>query len=154
MMLEIQELEQPFRIVSNGLMVGNIRLLEAGITHPFRILNDRAELLAGISSSEAPWIVKTEEALIIFGRATAQIRGVEGLYLNMREAHDRTPSGYIADIRVIIPESNRELEYKIYDAFRELLRSSRPLLFDLHIIKLRGRKPEEAVPEGYWQFEY
>ncbi|MCW3985431.1 MAG: hypothetical protein NWE91_03345 [Candidatus Bathyarchaeota archaeon] len=154
MMLEIQELEKPFKKVSHGLIAGNIRLLETGITHPFIILNDRTKILARILSDRKPWLVKTKEALGNFSKAIYKIRGIDGLYFNIREAYDRTPSGHITDIRVIIPESNRDIEYKIYDAFGELLRRSRPLLFDLHLIKLRGRKPEEVIPKGYWHYEY
>lgn len=71
----------------------------------------------------------------------------------MREAHDRTPSGYIAEIGVVIPDSDRKLEYQIYDKFRELLKASHPLLFDLHIIKLRDRRLDEAIPEGFWRYK-
>ncbi|MCK4478370.1 hypothetical protein KAU88_07580 [Candidatus Bathyarchaeota archaeon] len=153
MMLEIQELEKPFKKVSHGLMAGNIRLLETGITHPFIILNDRTKLLARILSDRTPWLIKTEKTIRNFSEIIYGIRGIEGLYLNMREVYNRTPSGYITEIRVIIPESNRDIECAIYDAFGELLRKSRPLLFDLHIIKLRGRKQEEATPEGFWRYE-
>ena len=153
MMLEIQELEKPFTKVAHGLVAGSIKLLESGITHPFTILNDRTRLLTGVLSNKMPWLVKAEKVLRSFRKTIYEIGGTEGLYLNMREAHDRTPLGYITEIRLIIPDSNRELEYRIYDAFRELLRTSSPLLFDLHIIKLRGRRSEEVIPKGFWRYE-
>lgn len=153
MMLEIRELEKPFKKISHGLVAGSIKLLETGINHPFIILNDRTKLMTNVLANKMSLLVKTEKVLRSFKKMIYNIEGTDGLYLNMREAHDRTPLGYITDIRVVIPDSNRELEYRIYDAFSELLRTSSSLLFDLHIIKLRGRRVEEVIPKGFWRYE-
>lgn len=152
MMLEIENIDKPFREVSQGSLAVRIKSLGTGMINPFIILTDRAKLWTEVLSRQMPWVVKTEKALQSFKERMDKVKETKGLYLNIREAQRRTPSGYITDIRVIIPDSNREIEYQVYDAFGELLRTSSPLLFDLHIIKLRGRKLEEAIPDGFWRY--
>lgn len=154
MTLQIREIDKPLRVWSHTITAYNLMLLRASLAHPFIVFNERAKLWSKSISERLPWLVKTEKALCGFKERIDKIEGMEAVYLNMREAHGRTPSGFIADIRVMIPDSNRDSEYRIYEAFGELLRTSRPLLFDLHIIKLRGREPEEVVSEEYWRYEW
>lgn len=151
-MLEISEIDKPFRGLSHGLLASEVKLLGMSINRPFVIFTDRTKLWTHIFSRQMPWLVRTEETLRRFKQGIDKIEKVEDLYLNIREAYGRTPTGYIIDMRVIIPDSNREIEYSVYSAFGELLRTSSPLLFDLHIIKLKGRKPEEVIPEGFWRY--
>lgn len=153
MMLEVQELARPFQKFSHGLVAHNIKLLETAITYSFTVFIDTAKLMTNVLSDRIPWLVKTEKALGTFKERIDKITTIKGFFCNMREARIRTPSGHITEIQVIIPNSNRETEYKIYDAFGELLRTSSPLLFDLHITKLKGRRLEEVVPEGFWRYE-
>ena len=152
-MLEIERLSTPFRKFSHDVVVSNIQLLRRGIDHPFIVFTNKARFLSRVFSERLSWLRKTEKALRSFKKRTDKIEEIRGLYINIREAHDRRPSGYITEMRVVIPDSNRELEYRIYDTFRELLKNSRPLLFDLHIIKLRDRGLEEAIPEGFWRYK-
>jgi len=151
-MLEISEIDKPFRELSYGLLVNEVKRLRTNINRPFAIFTDRTKLWAKIFSKQMPWLVRTDETLRKFKQRIDKIEKVEDLYLNMREAFGRTPTGYIIDMLVMIPDSNRETEYSVYAAFGELLRTSSPLLFDLHIIKLKGRKPEEVIPEGFWRY--
>jgi len=151
-MLEIERLSIPFEKFSRNIVIGNIQLLKQGIDHPFIVFTDKARLLSRVFSERLSWLRKSDKALRSFKKRTDKIEQIRGLYINIREAHDRRPSGYVTEIRVVIPDSNRGLEYRIYDTFRELLKASRPLLFDLHIIKLRDRELEEAIPEGFWRY--
>jgi hypothetical protein len=151
-MLEISEIDKPFRELSYGLLANEVKQLEKSINQPFAIFTDRTKLWASIFSRQMPWLIKTEETLRKFKQRIGKIEKVGDLYLNIREAYGRTPTGYIIDMRIIIPDSNREIEYSVYAAFGELLRTSSPLLFDLHIIKLKGRKPKEVIPEGFWRY--
>ena len=153
MALEIKEIAKPFQNFSYMMAVYNLMLLRRSLNHPFIVLNERVKLWTKVMSTKLSWLVKTEKALRSFKERIDSIDGIEGLYLKLREAHERAPSGYIADIRVVILDSNRKLEYQIYDAFGELLRTSRPLLFDLHVVKLRGRQLMEAIPTGFWRYE-
>jgi len=149
--LEIAEIDKPLRDLSYGLLANEVKRFGISINQPFAIFTDKTKLWTSILSKAMPWLMKTEKALEDFRERMDKIKNTKELYLNIREAYGRTPAGYIVDIRVIIPDSNRETEYSIYDAFKELLRTS-SLLFDLHIIKLRGRKPEEVIPEGFWRY--
>jgi hypothetical protein len=151
-MLEISDIDKPFRELSHGFLASEIKLFGMYINRPFIVLTDKTKILSNIFSKQMPWIVKTEENLREFKQRIDNIGRVENLYLNIREAHGRTPSGYIIDMRVTIPDANREVEYSVYEAFRQLLTASSPLLFDLHIIKLKGRKIAEVVPIGYWRY--
>jgi hypothetical protein len=151
-MLDISDIDKPFRELSYGLLANEVKLLRIYINRPFVVFTDRTKVWANILAKQKPWLVKTEMSLRIFKQEIDRIDKVENLYVNVREAYGRTPAGYIIDMRVTIPESNRDVEYSIYAIFRELLRTSSPLLFDLHIIKLRGRKAEEVIPEGYWRY--
>jgi hypothetical protein len=151
-MLEIAEIDKPFRDLSYGLLANEVKRFGISINQPFAVFTDKTKLWTSILSRAMPWLVKTEKALQDFGERIDKIKNTRELYLNIREAYGRTPAGYIVDIRVIIPDSNREIEYLVYDAFKDLLRTSSSLLFDLHIIKLKGRKPEEVIPEGFWRY--
>ena len=153
MMLEIERLSDPFQKFSRDLVASNIQLIKQGINHPFIVFTNRARYFSRISTERLSWLMKTEKALQSFKKRTDKIEEIKGLYINLRKAHDRRPSGYITEIRVVIPDSNRELEYQVYNTFRELLKTSRPLLFDLHIIKLRDRRLEEAIPRGFWRYK-
>ena len=153
MMLEIKKLTRPFERFSHDLIASRIKLLERGIDHPFVVLNDRTRFWITIISEKLPWVLKTERALRSFKEETDKIKEAKRIFYKIRKARNRSPSGYITDILVLIPESNRKIEYQIYDAFGELLRKSRPLLFDLHLIKLKGRKLEEVTPKGFWRYE-
>lgn len=150
-MLEISEIDKPFREFSLGLLASEMKRLGTSINRPFLIFTDRTKLWVNIFSKQMPWLVKTEETLRRFKQSIDKIEKVNDLYLNIREACGRTPTGYIIDMRVIIPDMDRKIEYSVYAAFGELLRTS-PLLFDLHIIKLKGRKPKEVIPEGFWRY--
>ena len=152
-MLEIERLSEPFQKFSRNLVASNIQLIKKGIDHPFLVFTNRAKLLRSILTERLSWCVKTEEALRSFKERIDKIEETKGVFYKLREARNRTPSGYITDILVVIPESNRKLEYQIYNAFGQLLRTSRPLLFDLHLIKLKGRELEEVTPKGFWRYE-
>ena len=151
-MLEIAEIDKPFRDLSYILLANEVKRLGMSINLPFAVFTDKTKLWANALSKEMPWLVKTEKALQSFRIRIDKIEETKDLYLNIREAYGRTPSGYITDIQVIIPEENREVEREIYRAFGELLRNSDLLLFDLHITKLRGRKVTEVIPEGFWRY--
>ena len=152
-MLEIKEMAKPLQTFSQLMLIHSLMMLKASLSHPFVVFNETARLWNKVLSEKLPWLIKTEKALLSFSKMIDEIEEIEGLYIKMREVYERSPSGYITEIRVIILDSTRELEYRIYDVFGELLRTSSPLLFDLHIIKLRGRKIEEVIPEGFWRYE-
>ena len=153
MMLEIERLSDPFQKFSHDLVANSIQLIRRGIDHPFIVFTDRASLLSNIITERLSWFVKTEEALRSFKERIHKIEETKVIFYKLREARSRTPSGYITDILVVIPDSNRKMEYQIYDAFGKLLRTSHPLLFDLHLTKLKGRKLEEVTPEGFRRYE-
>lgn len=152
-MLEIERLSDPIQKFSRDLAASNIHLIKQGINHPFIIFTNRARSLSAFFTERLSWLRKTEKALQSFKKGTDQIAGIKGLYINIREVHENKPPGYITEIRVIIPNSNRELEYQVYNTFRDLLKTSRPLLYDLHIIKLRDRRLEETIPRGFWRYK-
>jgi hypothetical protein len=151
-MLEIAEIDKPFRDLSYGLLANEVKRFGISINQPFAVFTDKTKLWTNILSRAMPWLLKTEKALQDFRERIGKIENTRQLYLKIREAYGRTPAGYIVDIRVIIPDSNREIEYQVYDAFGELLEMANPLLFDLHIIRLKGRKLEEAIPKGFWRY--
>lgn len=151
-MLEISEIDRPFRELSLGLLANEMKQLGTNINLPFAVFTDKTKFWTNAFSKLMPWLIKTEAILRGFRQTVDKIEKVQDLYLNLREANGRTPTGCIIDMRVIIPESDRKIECQIYSAFGELLETSSPLLFDLHIIKLRGRKAEEIVPEGFWRY--
>jgi len=72
---------------------------------------------------------------------------VESAFYNF-EPVDRPP-GFIIEILVVIPESNRETEYKIYYVLGELMRRNRKMLIDLHIVKRRGREIKNLIPTEF-----
>jgi len=152
MTLQIKDIEKPLRIWSQVITLRNLILFKASFSHPFTVLNKTTSLWSKIISEKLPWVVVTEKALRGFKKEIDKIDGIEGLYINLREAYNRTPSGYIVDILVFVPDCKREKEYLIYDTFGELLRTGKPLLFDLHLIKLRGRKLEGVIPKGFWRY--
>jgi hypothetical protein len=151
-MSEIAQFDKPFRDLSYGLIANEVKRLTASVNLPFAVFTDKTRLWTNALSKAMPWLVKTEKALQNFKERIGKIKNTRELYLNLRQAYGRTPAGYIVDIRVIIPDGNRETEYQVYDVFGELLKMASPLLFDLHIIKLRGRKLEEVIPEGFWRY--
>lgn len=153
MLLEIENLSEPFQKFSRDLVVSNIKLMKNGIDKPFIVFTDRARFLSSVLNEKLSWFVKTEEALQSFKERTNKIEEIRGFFYKLRETHNRTPSGFIIDILVVIPESNRKIEYQIYDAFGELLRTFNSLLFDLHIIKLRERRLEEVIPKRFRRYE-
>jgi len=152
-MLEIERLSDPFQKFSRDLVASNMQVIKKGMNHPFIVFTERAKSFCSIWTERFSWLMKTEEALRSFKKRIDKIEETRGVFHNLREARDRTSSGYISDILVVIPDSNRKVEYQIYDAFGEVLRTSRPLLFDLHLIKLKGRKLEEVTPKGFWRYE-
>lgn len=152
MMPEIEGFDEPLQLWSCSFAIYSQHLITNSINNPFTLLNETAQFWNKIYSEKKPWLVKTDCVLREFNKKIALIEGIDGTFLQLREAYARSPAGYITEIRVIIPDSNRELEYKIYDAFRELLRTSDYLLFNLHIIKRRGRQIEEVLPEGFWRY--
>jgi len=151
-MPEIFEIDKPFRELSYGLLASEVKLLGTSINRPFALFTNRSMICAKIFSRQNPWLARTENILKRFKQDIDTIDKIEDLYINIRDAHGRTPTGYIIDLQVIIPDSNREIEYSIYSAFGKLLRTSSPLLFDLHIIKLKGRTPDEVIPKGFWRY--
>jgi hypothetical protein len=153
-MLEIMEIDKPFRDLSYGLLAGEVKRFGISINRPFAVFTDKTMFWTKSLAKAMPWLMETEKAVKGFEETIARIENVRGLYLNIREAYRRTPAGYIVDLRVVIPASDRAIEYRIYDAFGDLLKTSNQLLFDLHIIKLRGRSPEEVIPEGFWRYEW
>lgn len=152
-MLEIENLSDPFQKFSRNLVASNIQLIKNGIDNPFIVFTNRARFLSSVLNEKLSWFVKTEEALQSFKERIGKIEGTRGFFYKLRETRNRTPSGFITDILVVIPESNRKIEYQIYDAFGELLRTFNSLLFDLHIIKLRDRRLEEVIPKRFWRYK-
>lgn len=153
MTLQIQKIEEPLQMWSCFIAVYYLRLLTASLSNQFTVLNETTKVWSRIISERLPWLLKTEKALRGFKQKIDRIEEIDGVFLKLREAFGRTPAGFITEIRIVIPESNRQTEYQIYDTFRELLEITGSLLFDLHIIKRRGRILEEAVPEGFWRYE-
>src|SRR4030042_2380231 len=140
MMLEIEGLARPFQRGSYALGVNNAKSLKTGIDCPFQAFNASANKLLVDISNRLPWMAKTDEVLWSFKKRVDKMEGTKNIFYHMREEPDHKPIGYVTEIQVAIPDSNSKLEYQIYEAFGELLRTSGPLLFDLHIVKLRGRK--------------
>lgn len=149
MTLQIKRFEEPLQLWSLSFATYSQQLLINSLNQPFATFASWSKAIA----EKLPWLVKIESTLRGFKESIDAIKEIKGLYLKLREAYGRTPAGYITEIRVVIPESNRQLEYQIYDAFRELLKTSGSLLFDLHTIKLRGRSLDEAIPRGFWRYE-
>jgi len=152
MSLEIRRIERPLQKWSRAFEVYSVRRIGNSLTRPFEILNETAKFWNEIISGKMPWLVKTEETLRIFKQRVDKMDEVQGLYLSIRQAEGRTPSGYIIDMLAVIPDGNGKIEDEIYGAFGELLRTSGSLLFDLHIVKLRGRRIGEVVPIGFWRY--
>jgi len=78
---------------------------------------------------------------------------MEGFYYSIREVKNRPP-GYIIELLIVIPESNREMEYGIYKAIRDLMREYADLLFNFRIIRRRGRLLDEVISEGWQRYGY
>ena len=80
----------------------------------------------------------------------AGLGDVEGVFYKVEET-PRRPPGFIIQILVVIPDSDRDLEYKVYAALGKLMRDNRKLLIDLHIVKRRGREVGGLIPAGFRQ---
>lgn len=91
--------------------------------------------------------ISKEVAKSLF-RDVKKLNAVEEVFYDIEEVPDRPP-GFIIRILVVIPESNREIEYRIYDALGKLMRKNRAMLIDLHVVKRRGREIKEVVSPKY-----
>lgn len=76
---------------------------------------------------------------------------VEGIFFNFRGT-PRRPPGFVVNMRIVISEYDRELEYKVYDALGKMIRKYPYLLFDAHILASKKRRPEDFLPLGYVQY--
>lgn len=72
----------------------------------------------------------------------------EAILYNIEDDPDR-PNGFIIEILAVIPESNRESEYRIYGSLGKLMRNNPKVLIDLHIVKRRGRQIKQLIPPEY-----
>lgn len=87
-------------------------------------------------------------ALQFFDQKLGEIPEELDFYYSVREVENRPP-GYIIDLIIVIPTSDRELEYQIYGALRDLTIKYVDLLFNFRIIRSRGRPLNEIISEGY-----
>lgn len=90
----------------------------------------------------------SKELVTSLFRDVKKLNAVEDVFYNLEEVPDRPP-GFIIEIITVIPESNREIEYKIYDALGKLMRDNPKMLIDLHVVKRRGREIKEVIPPEY-----
>lgn len=150
MIPEIANFDEPFQVWSYSLAIANQQNIIQQLNKPFEALNEASKNWKKLFSDKNPWLIKTDSALTVFKKNLESITGITGIYLNLCEVHNRTPSGFVTEILVVIPESNRELENHIYETFRLLLATNDSLLFEPHITKLRGREIIEVVPESFW----
>jgi len=74
--------------------------------------------------------------------------GVEDVFYNIEDDPDHDP-GFMISILVVIPESNRDVEHGVYASLGKLMRNNSELLFDLHIVKRRGRQTRQVVPPEF-----
>lgn len=75
-------------------------------------------------------------------------RSVEGIFFNLKGTPGRSP-GFVVDMRIVIPEYDRELEREIYHALAEIISKSPELSFDAHVIASKKRKLQDFLPHGY-----
>ena len=94
---------------------------------------------------------KKNLALHFFDRKLGEIPKEIDFYYDVREVKNRPP-GYVIDLMIVIPDSNRKLEYQIYSALRDLTIKYIDLLFNFRIIRRRGRPLKEIIPEGYLKY--
>ncbi|MGD0496150.1 MAG: hypothetical protein ABSB28_08935 [Candidatus Bathyarchaeia archaeon] len=73
---------------------------------------------------------------------------IENVFYNIENDPDHDP-GFIIEILVVIPESNRDVEHEVYVSLGKLMRNNSELLFDLHIVKRRGRLTRQVVPPEF-----
>lgn len=98
-----------------------------------------------------PTLSNKDSALQFFDRRLGGIPAELDFYYGIREVENRPP-GYVIDLMIVIPDSNRELEYQIYSALRDLTKEYVDLLFNFRIIRRRGRPLNEIIPEGYQRY--
>jgi len=150
MIPEIENLDEPFQVWSCSLAIISQQNFIQQLNRPFEALTEVGNCWKNILAEKRPWLFKTEEALTVFKKNLEAITGISGICLSLHDAGNRVASGFVTEIWVIIPESNRALENCIYETFRLLLAKNNSLLFEPHIMKLRGRDIRDVVPESFW----
>lgn len=102
------------------------------------------------SKTFAP-LSRKDLALQFFDRKLGEIPEEINFYYSVRKVENRPP-GYIIDLMIAIPASDRKLEYRIYSALKDLTTKYVDLLFNFRIIRRRGRPLHEIVSEGYQRY--
>lgn len=73
---------------------------------------------------------------------------VEGIFFKFKGSPERPP-GFVVDMRIVIPEYNREVEREIYHVLADMIRKNPRLLFDAHVIASKERKLQDFLPHDY-----
>ena len=100
------------------------------------------------STLDSTCLVISKKIVKSFSRDVEKLDIVEDVFYNIEETPERPP-GFIIEMLVVIPDSNRDMEYKIYASLGKLMRNNPEMLIDMHIIKRRGRKIKEVIPPEY-----
>lgn len=100
------------------------------------------------STLDLTCLVTSKKIVKSLSRDVEKLGIVEDIFYNIEEVPDRPPD-FIIEILVVIPDTDKDMEYKIYASLGKLMRSNPEMLIDLHIIKRRGRKIKEVIPPEY-----
>ena len=112
--------------------------------------------LVSIGNYQMPFPAIVEKFLPKIGGALGFLNikiesSVEGIFFDFRGTPRRSP-GFVVDVRIVISEYDRELEYKVYGTLRKMIRKYPDLLFDAHILASKKRRPEDFLPSSYVQY--
>lgn len=134
-------------------LLGEFSLMVIARAHKIKI-SDITSILCttwGVDSKTFPPPSRKDLALRLFDRKLGEIPEEIDFYYSVREVENRPP-GYIIDLMIVIPTSDRKLEYQIYSALRDLTIKYVDLLFNFRIIRRRGRPLHEIISEGYQRY--
>lgn len=95
-------------------------------------------------------LLQTDKALESISKALQALS--EGFFYNIRSIPPSRAPGFVIDGWVVIPEYDRDLQYKIYKELGDTIRNNPTLLFNIHILARKGRDLSKVLPPGYKKY--
>lgn len=100
----------------------------------------------GFPIEDVRLLSQTDKALEFLCRRTEAM--TEGLFYNISSIPPSRAPGFVIDGWLVIPEYDRELEYKIYKELANTIRNNPNLLFNIHVIARKGRDVDKILPKN------
>lgn len=104
----------------------------------------------GFAIEDVKFLAQTDKALDFLNRRIETL--TEGIFYNLRSIPPNRAPGYVIDGWIIIPEYDKDTEYKIYKELGSVIRDNTNLLFSIHIIARKGRDLGKIIPRDYKRY--